>query len=109
MKMNIKMLVAAVALSLAGVANASFTVEQEAYIKAVINAERATCLKEMVDDKIDGDIEQGKIRDFGNVLSFENLCTSYAFHMKQRAAADKDTLAAFETRAKKYLKEKFNV
>ncbi len=108
MKTNIKMLVAAVALAVSSLANASFTPEQEAYMKAIVNVNRVACLREIIDEKIAGDIAEGKIRDFGNVLNAKGLCASYETFSKARAQATPEQLVEFEKRAKKFLKEKYN-
>ncbi len=108
MKMKTKFIVGALALAFAGMANASFTVEQDAYIKAIINGERAACLVRVVDDKLDGDVIAGEIRDFGNVLEATSICETYSQFMARYNAVDAETKANFEKNAKKYLKDKFN-
>ena len=42
-----------------------------AELQAMYNKARADCLREAVDNKIEGDIMLGRIRDFGNILAPE--------------------------------------
>ena len=46
-----------------------FSVEETAYAQGELNHFKAVCLRDVVDYKIDGDIQNG-YRDFGNVLDF---------------------------------------
>ena len=51
--------------------------EAAAYAKAKHNAERAKCLRETVDRKIDADVKAGSWRDFGNILVYKKDVCHY--------------------------------
>lgn len=51
--------------------------ERAAYAKAKYNAALASCLRTLVDIKIDGDVKAGSYRDLGNVIT-SGVCQAKA-------------------------------
>ena len=48
-------------------------VEAEAYARAALNVDRANCMLALVDQKIDGDIQLGYIREF-SLITKAHVC-----------------------------------
>lgn len=104
-----KTIIAAITLAFATSASA-LTANEEAYVKAGINALRADCLTNAVDFKIASDVRVHKIRDYGNVITAP-VCADYVYtdFVKRRNEffkQDPKNKAQWEKGFREYMKQK---
>ncbi len=105
-----KTLIAAVLMAVSTVANAKLTPNEEAYVKAAYNINRAACLVDAVERKLNYDVITRTVHDFGNVITAP-VCAAYTYteFVKQRAEytkTDPKLIATWEKGIKKLVKEK---